>query len=92
MLFRAEFSGDPIRTDGSLDQDLPRSSASKSRWGAPTKKPAQMDRLFLEWRGQDLNLRPRGYEPRELPGCSTPRQCVDVDNGSISVSREKGSQ
>ena len=24
-------------------------------------------------RGQDLNLRPRGYEPRELPGCSTPR-------------------
>ena len=27
-----------------------------------------------KWRGQDLNLRPRGYEPRELPGCSTPRQ------------------
>ena len=24
-------------------------------------------------RGQDLNLRPRGYGPRELPGCSTPR-------------------
>ncbi len=29
-----------------------------------------------EWRGQDSNLRPRGYEPRELPGCSTPRRCV----------------
>ena len=27
----------------------------------------------FEWRGQDLNLRPRGYEPRELPYCSTPR-------------------
>ena len=27
----------------------------------------------LKWRGQDSNLRPRGYEPRELPGCSTPR-------------------
>ena len=26
-----------------------------------------------QWRGQDLNLRPRGYEPRELPDCSTPR-------------------
>ena len=25
-------------------------------------------------RGQDLNLRPSGYEPDELPGCSTPRQ------------------
>ncbi len=27
----------------------------------------------VKWRGQDSNLRPRGYEPRELPGCSTPR-------------------
>src|ERR1700731_218439 len=24
-------------------------------------------------RGQDLNLGPSGYEPDELPGCSTPR-------------------
>jgi hypothetical protein len=27
-----------------------------------------------EWlRGLDLNQRPLGYEPNELPGCSTPR-------------------
>ena len=25
-------------------------------------------------RGQDLNLRPSGYEPDKLPDCSTPRQ------------------
>lgn len=29
----------------------------------------------VRWlRGLDLNQRPSGYEPDELPGCSTPRQ------------------
>ena len=44
---------------------------------SPRKKPcaANCDTGPLrKWRGQDSNLRPRGYEPRELPGCSTPRQ------------------
>jgi hypothetical protein len=29
---------------------------------------------YLLLRGQDLNLRPLGYEPSELPNCSTPRR------------------
>ncbi len=30
--------------------------------------------LWPKWlRGLDLNQRPLGYEPNELPGCSTPQ-------------------
>ena len=30
--------------------------------------------LIINWlRGTDLNRRPSGYEPDELPDCSTPR-------------------
>jgi hypothetical protein len=41
------------------------------------QKPAGLLRVCYKcfWlRGQDLNLRPSGYEPDELPGCSTPRR------------------
>ena len=37
-------------------------------------------------RGQDLNLGPSGYEPDELPGCSTPRQ-LSVLSGQLSEER-----
>jgi hypothetical protein len=32
-------------------------------------------------RGKDLNLRPSGYEPDELPDCSTPRLNFEVYPG-----------
>src|SRR5437764_13081218 len=38
------------------------------------KKKASRRRLLNWLRGKDLNLRPLGYEPNELPGCSTPRR------------------
>ena len=34
-------------------------------------------------RGQDLNLRPSGYEPDELPDCSTPRRLKVVEDDGI---------
>ena len=37
-------------------------------------------------RGQDLNLRPPGYEPGELPDCSTP-QCLDAPCAQKSILR-----
>ena len=36
------------------------------------------DGLLIWLRGLDLNQRPSGYEPDELPGCSTPRQSIGL--------------
>jgi hypothetical protein len=36
-------------------------------------------------RGQDLNLRPSGYEPDELPGCSTPRHLTRLPLKTIKI-------
>src|SRR5215475_8718035 len=41
-------------------------------------------------RGQDLNLRPSGYEPDELPGCSTPRQMPDFAMDHVAGTPPEG--
>jgi hypothetical protein len=75
--FLAQTQGDYERrlAAGELDTEAKRKKLL-DRYGEELKS------RYLEWsnlqvcwlRGQDLNLRPSGYEPDELPGCSTPRQ------------------
>ncbi len=38
-------------------------------------------------RGRDLNPRPSGYEPDELPGCSTPRSIYADKQGESKLKK-----
>src|SRR5438034_10391769 len=48
-------------------------------------RTASRSRTIRKWlRGVDLNHRPLGYEPNELPDCSTPR----TDNNNPPICRQ----
>jgi hypothetical protein len=48
--------------------------SADSRHGTKMKRAQVRFSALSPWlRGLDLNQRPSGYEPDELPGCSTPR-------------------
>src|SRR5919106_1138799 len=62
----------PTRPRESL---APRSYPPSVRLASSSGKGKGPQRGPLELQGWDLNPRPPGYEPGELPDCSTPRRC-----------------
>src|SRR5688500_15392451 len=54
--------------------------------GGPRRRPRSETWAFTWWRGRDSNPRPSGYEPDELPDCSTPRRTLQCSTlGGLEV-------
>src|SRR5579862_3440389 len=69
---------------------VPSKSTAQIRHRPEKRKGSHCCKPLIFWlRGQDLNLRPSGYEPDELPDCSTPRKDDNYSNfvnrGSIAL-------
>src|SRR3546814_1886543 len=59
----------------------------------PQKRPLFRVAFFDVWlREPDLNRRPSGYEPDELPDCSIPRLCGGILQANAGVSTVKRSR
>ena len=78
-------------TEAGLEIEIVGDIAHMIEMGMEAKQkgpPSMRERTVREsWlRGQDLNLRPSGYEPDELPGCSTPRQFFGLRETAMASS------
>ena len=79
--FRSTFSAEVPCQTAKKNPEPPRGSGKRA-----TVKGLWSSLEMTKWRGQDSNLRPRGYEPRELPDCSTPRHVFRHFNpGDVDV-------
>ena len=61
-----------------LTQKLPLKTAAAQQNGS-------LQKIWL--RGRDLNPRPSGYEPDELPGCSTPHFENNFDIDVVQIEK-----
>ena len=66
------------KASGSLQEKIGDFGQTESRQIKTADIILHVSRCIIWLRGLDLNQRPLGYEPNELPSCSTPRQNVSV--------------